>query len=398
MSPTPLLILENIGSNPINMTEIEPNPFGNQTPFLKRLESHSKFSLSWLNEEFQDFDAWSEKARKTIFEYLHYTPAPVDPDPGVQESVDMGDYTREKVYFNTTPDIRVPAYVLIPKKAKFPAPGIVALHDHGAMYYWGKEKIVATDADQHPVLKEFKETCYGGNSFTTDLVRRGYVVIAIDMFYWGERRTDFRLVDYLRGKLEHEPGSPEDVRDHNRLAAQHIEALARAIHLTGNTWPGIMFWDDIRTVDYLATRPEVDPDRIACMGLSVGGFRSDYLVALDPRIKVSIPVCWMTAYRDCIPQNVYNTVGWMKLIPGIHKLMDLPDMMALAIPRPLMIIEGRQDGLFPRDGVKHAFEKIAKAYEKAGYGDRFSPRSYDTPHQFNLEMQADAFDFLEKWL
>ena len=380
------------------MTEIEPNPFGNQTPFLKRLESHSKFSLSWLNEEYHDFEEWSKRARKAIFDHLCYTPDPVDPDPGIQESVDMGDYVREKIYFNTTPDIRVPAYVLIPKNAKFPAPGIVALHDHGAMYYWGKEKIVETKADKHPVLQEFKAKYYESNNFTTDLVHRGYVVVVIDMFYWGERRTDFRMVNYLRDKLKQEPGSPGDVRDHNRLSAQHIEALARAILLTGHTWAGIMFWDDIRTVDYLISRPEVDSDRIACMGLSVGGFRSDYLVALDPRIKVSIPVCWMTSYRDLIPWHVYNTVGWMKLIPGIHPLMDLPDMMALAIPRPLMIIEGKQDGLFPRAGIRHAFEKISKAYEKAGYPDRFSPRSYDTPHQFNKEMQADAIEFLEKWL
>lgn len=380
------------------MTEIHPNPFGNQTPFLKSLESRSTFTLSWLNDEFQNFEEWAAKARKTVLDYLHYSPAPVEPDPGVQESTDMGDYIREKVYFNTTPDIRVPAYVLIPKNGKFPAPAVVALHDHGAMYYWGKEKIVATDADDHPVLQEFKRVSYGGNSFTTDLVRKGYVVITIDMFYWGERRTDFRLVDYLSRRMEHEPGSVDDVKTHNRLSAEHIEALARAVQLTGCTWPGIMFWDDVRTVDYLLTRSEVDPDRIACMGLSVGGFRSNFLVALDPRIKVAVPVCWMTAYRDLIPKNVYNTVGWMKLIPGLHPLLDLPDIMALAIPRPLMIIEGEQDGLFPRAGVERAFDRISKAYAKAGYADRFVPKSYDTPHEFNLEMQRDALAFLDRWL
>ena len=309
----------------------------------------------------------------------------------------MGDYIREKVYFNTTPDIRVPAYVLLPKRRKSSSPAIIALHDHGAMYYWGKEKIVETEADKHPVLKEFKEKYYGGRSYTTDLVRQGYVVIAIDMFYWGERRTDFRLVSQHQREMTGEPGSVEYVQKHNELSARHVETLARAITLAGSTWAGIMFWDDIRTVDYLLTRPEVDPNWIGCVGLSVGGFRSDFLVALDPRIRIAGVVGWMTTYRDCFPHHIYNTVGHMKLIPGIHRLMDLPDMMALAIPRPLMIVDGLQDGLFSRKGVENAYDKIRRAYEAAGFPDRFETRTYDGPHEFNTEMQEEVWEFLEDW-
>lgn len=381
------------------MTEsMQPNPLGNQAPFLKSLERKSDFSFSFLNEKYSDFEEWAPVARKKVFDSLFYSPAPVAPDPGVAESTDMGDYIREKVYFNTTPLFRVPAYVLIPKNAKFPAPGIVALHDHGAMYYWGKEKIVATEADSNPVLAEFKTKSYGGRSFTTDLVRQGYVVIAIDMFYWGERRTDFRLVPHLGGRLTAEPGTPEEAKQHNRIAADNVEFLARSIFLTGHTWAGIMFWDDIRTVDYLLTRPEVDPNRIGCVGLSVGGFRSDFLVALDPRIKAAGVVGWMTAFRDCFPNHLYNTVGWMKILPGIHEYMDLPDLMALAVPRPLMIMDGLQDGLFPRSGVENAYEKIGNAYAKTGYPDRFETRTYDRPHEFNEEMQDEMWKWLEKWL
>ena len=92
------------------------------------------------------------------------------------------------MYFNTTPDLRVPAYVLVPKGPRpAPAPAIVALHDHGGFYLWGKEKLVEID-DEHPVLTEFKQRYYGGRSIATDLARQGYVVVVIDMFYWGERR------------------------------------------------------------------------------------------------------------------------------------------------------------------------------------------------------------------
>src|SRR5207248_10244908 len=101
--------------------------------------------------------------------------------------VEADGYIREKVLFNTTPDLRIPAYVLIPKGLTRPAPAIVALHDHGGFYFWGKEKIVEVE-DEHPSLAEFKRRGYSGRSIASELARRGYVVIVIDMFYWGERR------------------------------------------------------------------------------------------------------------------------------------------------------------------------------------------------------------------
>ena len=100
---------------------------------------------------------------------------------------DRGDYTVEYLTFQTTPDLRVPAFVLIPKNAKLPAPGIVALHDHGGFYLWGKEKLLES-AGEHPVLTAFRKRYYGGRSTVVELVRQGYVVIVIDMYYWGERR------------------------------------------------------------------------------------------------------------------------------------------------------------------------------------------------------------------
>lgn len=81
----------------------------------------------------------------------------------------------------------MPAFVLVPKHGRKPAPAIVALHDHGGFYVWGREKIVET-ADEHPVLTEFKRQYYGGRSIATELVRQGYIVVVIDMFYWGDRR------------------------------------------------------------------------------------------------------------------------------------------------------------------------------------------------------------------
>src|SRR6185503_391877 len=145
------------------------------------------FKLSYLRQEYKSVPSWKKVARGKLMELLHYSPPKCDPRPETVEKVDCVEYVREKVYFNTTPDIRVPAFVLVPKNAPKPAPAIVALHDHGGFYFWGKEKIVEMP-DEHSILTEFKRSYYGGRSIANELVRQGYIVVIIDMFYWGERR------------------------------------------------------------------------------------------------------------------------------------------------------------------------------------------------------------------
>ena len=118
---------------------------------------------------------------------MSYRPEAVHPRPRVLDRVDRGDYIRERLNFWTTTDVEVPCYFLIPKRAKFPVPAVVALHDHGGFYYWGKEKLVETD-DEHPMLATYRKEYYDGASFPVTLAQRGYAVIVIDMFYHGERR------------------------------------------------------------------------------------------------------------------------------------------------------------------------------------------------------------------
>src|SRR5438445_461280 len=95
--------------------------------------------------------------------------------------------------------------------------------------------------------------------------------------------------------------APELVRrtdkgDYDRRSQQSEQLVARSLLTAGITWAGVILWDDIRTLDYLASRPEVDARRLGCVGLSVGGYRSFLLAALDRRIKVAVDVGWMTSY------------------------------------------------------------------------------------------------------
>jgi dienelactone hydrolase len=369
---------------------------GSLFPFIQKQAVAGQFPLSYLNPRFRAVDEWRTVARARLLDLLHYSPPPCAPAAETVERVDCGDYVREKVLFNTTPDLRVPAYVLAPKNAPKPAPAIVALHDHGGFYLWGKEKLVAIDGE-HAVFTEFRDRYYGGRSIAIDLARRGYVVIVIDMFYWGERRM---LLDDDAADWRERPASltSERIQAFNTRASQNEQLVGRTIYAAGITWPGIMFWDDVRTVDYLLTRPDVDPARIGCVGLSVGAVRSAHLAALDDRIKAAVVVCWMTSFPAQLKKHVRNTIGHTKVVPGLHRLLDYPDVASLAMPRPLLVINGTRDGLFDNGGVKASFDTLNACYAKAGVPDRCRTRLYDSPHQFNAEMQAEAWAWLERFV
>lgn len=369
---------------------------GNLYPFVQAQADHSTFELSFLQPDFKSLPEWQPKARATIFEHLFYAPPPAAPQPQLLRRTDKGDYIEEYLTFQTTPDLRVPAHVLVPKNVRLPAPGIVALHSHDGVYLWGKEKIVENE-QEHPWLTAFKQGAYGGKSIAAELVRRGYVVMAIDAFYWGERRM---ILDDDPPAYRERPAAmtEQDIRGFNARASQDESLIARSLFTAGITWPGVLLWDDIRTLDYLAARPEVDPTRLGCVGLSMGGYRSYLLAALDSRIKAAVDVGWMTSFSSQIKQHVINTIGFSFHINGLYRYMDFPDFSALIAPRAVLVINGLQDRLFAPDGVTAAFDKIARCYAKAGVPDRQRCRRYDAPHEFNLDMQAEAWEWLRRWV
>jgi dienelactone hydrolase len=392
----PLVMAEAQAGEPEMSTAPTGSDVGSLYPFIESQAVKGEFPLSFLNRRFRSLPAWKRRARGKLLDLLDYAPPKCPHRPEIVERKDCGDYVREKLYFNTTPDVRVPAYVLVPKSVKLPAPGVVALHDHGAFYFWGKEKLVELE-DEHAALTKFKKQYYDGNSTASVLARRGYVVIVIDMFYWGERRM---LLDQDPPDWRDRPKdiTAERIAAFNQRASQSEQLVGRTIYAAGFTWPGVMFWDDIRTVDYLVTRPEVDKKRIGCVGLSVGGLRSCHLAALDDRIKAAVVVGWMTSIPAQLKRHVVNTIGHTKVVPGLYRHLDYPDVAALAMPSALLVINGRKDTLFAPEGVRAAFDKLTACYQKAGAPEKLRLRLYDTPHEFNAEMQAEAWAWLKRWV
>ena len=290
------------------------------------------------------------------------------------------------------------AFLLIPDNLKAPAPAVIAIHDHGGFYYFGKEKITKTD-DPPNVLKEFIERSYGGRCYADELARRGFVVLVPDGFYFGSQRLDpTKMTDRFTKELAGlDPSSDDYIRKFNRISGAHETLTARTIFTAGATWPGVLFQGDRASLDYLVTRPEVDPDKIGCIGLSIGGFRSAHLAGLDPRIKATVVAGWMTTYDALLKEHLRNHT-WMIYVPGQLRYLDLPDVASLNAPRPTMVINCLQDRLFTLDGMKAAEQKLTSVYEKMDAKENFECRYYDVPHCLDVEMQDNAIRWLEQKL
>ncbi len=358
---------------------------------VERIADGNRPVDSFLSGTYRSFDEFQERARQRIFDLILYRPEPVQPRPDVLERRDCGEYMREKIVFSTAPGVRVPAYVLIPKNLKGPAPAMVDLHSHGGMFMFGKEKVMDLGAN-HPAMTQYHRQNYDSRPTATALVRRGYVVITIDALMFGERRAVLDA-DIKSGWDRAKLSLAQTQRLNDQCRAKE-PTLVKALTFAGATWPGIVFWDDIRTVDYLVTRPEVDPARIGCQGISLGGYRAMFLAALDRRIKAGCIVGFMSTVRPMIHHHV-DTHSWVHYLPALHRYLDWPDVASLTAPRSLLVLQCARDGLFPPAGMKESVEKIAAVFERAGAKEKFTGRFYDEPHRYSRQMQDDAFTWFD---
>lgn len=363
-------------------------------PTIERLAARGDFSHSFLNPRYKSVKEYRRHGLRVMLDALAATPPPVAANAEVVHRADLGYCIREKVLFNTTPEFRVPAYVHIPKGRSGRLPAIVDLHSHGGMFIYGKEKVIDF-GENHPSLVEYHKANYEGRPTATQLVRRGYVVITIDAFPFGERRI--QLDEDLKYGWDRWKYSVEDLRYLNGKCRTKESTIVKSLAYAGTTWPGIVAWDDMRTVDYLVTRPEVDAKRIGCVGVSLGGYRSLLLSGLDERIAAGCVVGFMSTVRPMIRRHM-DTHSFVHFIPGVHAKLDLPDAVALRVPKPLFVQQCRRDGLFPLNGMEESVAKLEAIYRKAGAPEAFRSQFYDEKHIFNVKMQDDAFAWLDSHL
>lgn len=341
--------------------------------WYKKMAARQTFPLSWEHAGQDNFDKWKETAKAKIKESLMAAPPFVGFDAKVIAEEDRGTYVARKIVFNITGDSRVLAMMVLPKSAG-PHPAVLLLHDHGGRFDIGKEKMIKPFGIREAKIKSSKdwvESNYGGRYIGDELAKLGYVCLSVDILNWSDRSGE----------------NPAEVQ----------QALASNFLHLGASWSGLVAYEDIRAAEFLAKHKGVDSTKIAAMGLSFGGFRTWQVAAMSPYIAAGISVCWMSTYKGLMVPRNNQTRGYSAysmLHPGLAQFLDYPDVASIACPKPMMFCNGNIDPLFPVQSIRDAYAKMQKVWNSQNAGNNLVTKLYDAPHEFNLSMQKDAFNWL----
>ena len=304
-------------------------------------------------------DQWKAQRQvhhKQLIEMLGLDPMPERGDlkATVTGTVEAEDYTVEKLHYQSRPGLYVTANLYLPKDRKKPAPAILYLCGHGRVKKNGVSYGNKTYYHHHGVW----------------FARHGYVCLMIDTLQLGE-----------------------------------IEGLHHGTYYKGKWWwnnrgytpAGVEAFNCIRALDYLQSRPEVDPERIGATGRSGGGAYSWWISAIDERIKVAAPVAGITDLENhvvdgcveghCDCMFMVNTYGW-----------DYPMVAAMVAPRPLLICNTDSDRIFPLDGVVRTYNQVRKIYELYGAGDKLGLVITPGPHKDTQPLRVPVFTWFNKYL
>ncbi|MDR0562157.1 MAG: dienelactone hydrolase family protein [Spirochaetaceae bacterium] len=373
---------------------------GNYADLAERTADACRHPGSFLAEEWDDPAIWQRLIRGKVFELLSYNPPKRELNARLIRRFSYGGVQVELVAWDQPYGPPTEAYFLKPLETPpgVKLPAVAALHDHGGFKYYGKEKLTALP-DEPEILREFKNRCYQGVSWATRLAKRGYGVLVPDIFLWGSRKMIAEEVpsDFTEALREKKPGSGAYIEAYHEFCRDYETIVAKSLFMAGTTWPGIMLYEDMRAIEYLASRGDVDRNRIACGGFSGGGEQTIYLAGLDSRISCAVCVCFMTTFAQTVRHNIQSHT-WMFHLPHLAKLLDLPDLISLSGGIPVQVQYGQEDSLFADKGKQESHEKLRRIYEKIGRPERYEGRFYPGGHQFNIAMQDDAFMWFDRWL
>lgn len=297
-------------------------------------------------------EAWQRELRAKLIELLGGFP---ERTPLGAETLDVKQYPgyrRERIRFYSRPGVAVVGYLLIPDGRKAPHATVVAIPGHGR----GVDDIVGIDE----YGRDRTDKPGYQHDFALQAVEHGLATIAIEPMAFGYRRN-----------------AAIAAKGPNETACQPVAGSAL---LYGETMIGWRVWDVMRCIDWIATRPELDSQRVGCMGISGGGTCTQFSAALDLRIKAAFVSGYLNLFRDSImavPHCIDNYV------PGILNWAENYDVASLIAPRALFSEGGEQDPIFPVYATRESFARVKKVYEVFGAGDRAQQEIFEGRHVFH---------------
>jgi dienelactone hydrolase len=380
---------------------MEANMIGAYGPWASGLSGQGPARLSFRQPRFQagDIDAWRAAARVRLRACLLQPESGGVPKAQLQHELVHNGLHIEHLTWQLPYGPPTEAVFLKPAGAKGRLPAVIGLHDHGGNKYFGWRKIAQLGDQIHPLMKQHRDHYYGGLSWANELASRGFAVLVHDAFAFASRRIRVGdLPAVVRKELkEVNPESEEEIKAYNDFASDHEHLMSKSLLCAGTTWPGVFTAEDQRALDYLCSRDDVDPTRVGCAGLSGGGLRTVYLAGLDDRIRCSCCVGMMTTWRDYLLNKCY-THTWMVYIPGLPRDLDYPEVLGLRVPLATLVQNNNEDQLFTIGEMRRADSILGEVYAKAAAADRYKCTFYPGPHKFDRPMQAEAFEWFERWL
>lgn len=346
-----------------------------QTPALKAGGDYAREFQTWLTKEAEKhwdrrdreiasldragLEARQQYVRKTMLELVGGFPAAKTPlNAKVTGSFQREGYRVENVIFESLPGFRVTANLYLPN-GNGPFPAVLGVAGHSTN---GK----ASATYQHAFI---------------GFAKRGFAVLAYDPPGQGER------LEYFEPTVNRSlvgVGVPE----HNMAGLQCL--------LTGHTFARYETWDGIRAFDYLLTRPEIDPKRIAVAGNSGGGTQAAYLASFEPRLAAVVSSCYMTRWRELWsgpgPQDAEQ------IFPRfLEKGLDFGDFMLAHAPRPYLMTTAIRD-FFPIDGARATFKQTQRVFDLLAGGEKAGYFEFDDTHGWSQPRREAANRWLEHWL
>jgi dienelactone hydrolase len=250
----------------------------------------------------------------------------------------------------------VPAYFVRPVEDAGPRPTVLFNHSHGGNYERGKNELLRSC--EYLSMPPYAE----------ELAGLGCNALAVDHWAFGERR----------GRTEGE--------------------IFKEMLWHGRVMWGMMVYDSLRAIDYLAARPDVDARRLATLGISMGSTMAWWAAALDTRIKVCVDLCCLTDFHALIETRGLDGHGIYYYVPGLLKHFTTAEINELIVPRPHLALAGNYDRLTPPAGLDRIDAALRKAYRKAGAADAWRLVRYDCGHMETAAMRAEIVAFLKRWL
>jgi dienelactone hydrolase len=248
----------------------------------------------------------------------------------------------------------VPAFLARPRSVSGRVPGVVFNHSHGGGYTIGKKEFVEGRSYLQPV------------PYAKVLTDLGYIALSIDAWVFGERSHT----------------SESD--------------MFKAMLWQGQVLWGMMVYDSLRAVDFLIERPEVDPNRLGTLGMSMGSTMAWWLAALDPRIKVTVDINCLTDFHTLLAKKGLSLHGLYYFVPDLLNHFTTAQINALIAPRPHLGLAGLQDKLTPVEGLDIIDRELQQAYAAAGHPEHWKLLRYDVAHVETPEGRQEIIRFLQR--